>query len=181
MGHLVRTVLAVTPVSWWTLLVAVAGTVLSLVVWRPVVRASGWGNATTLASALLITAVLALTMGPGSASGPGGIRTCVRAAPALVETSVYRITTSAEALLNLVFLVPLGVTMVLATRRPVLATMVILALPGAVELTQTRIPGRVCSGADYVTNVTGGLVGIGIGVLTAVVWGRASRSISAAR
>jgi len=167
-GHLVHTVLAVTPMSWWTLLVAVAGTVLSLVVWRPVVRASGWGNPTTLASTLLITAVLALTMGPGSASGPGGIRMCVRAAPALVETSVYRITTSAEALLNLVFLVPLGVTMVLATRRPV-------------ELTQTRIPGRVCSGADYVTNVTGGLVGIVVGVLTAVVWGRASRSISAAR
>lgn len=59
--------------------------------------------------------------------------------------------------------------------------MVILALPGAVELVQTQIPGRVCSGADYVTNVAGGLVGIGIGVLTAAVWGRASRSIRAAR
>ncbi len=60
-------------------------------------------------------------------------------------------------------LLPLGVAVVLAARRLGPGLLVVLVVPAAIELAQTRVPGRVCSGVDYATNASGGIVGVLLG------------------
>lgn len=168
-------VLRYTPLSVGSFLLGAVGLAVALLLWRPLVRATGWGSPGTLAALVLGVGVLALTLTPGRAVGPRGVRSCVRAAQVQVDSKIGQIATSPEALLNLVLLAPLGFALVLATRRAWLAALLVLALPGVVELAQTRVPGRVCSGLDYLTNATGGLAGVALGALALALGGAARR------
>ena len=153
----------------WTLVIGLLGVALSIRFAPAVAARLGWRRRATLVCALLVSGVLALTMGPGGAVNPGGVRACVRRTETQVGTLFSGVPASAEALLNLVFLFPLGVALVLATRRVWLPILLVLLLPGAIELVQTQLPGRVCSAVDYFTNVTGGVAGTLVGGLVLLV------------
>jgi VanZ family protein len=71
-----------------------------------------------------------------------------------------------ESWLNIAMLMPLGFGLMLATRRVVWPSLLVVLLPVAIELTQVLIPGRECSVSDWLANSLGGLVGVGVGWLT---------------
>ncbi len=78
----------------------------------------------------------------------------------------------AEALLNVVMLLPFGVAAGYALR---LAWPVILTAGGAsllVELTQGLLGNGTCHSADVVRNVAGAAIGAGLGVVLANIYGR---------
>lgn len=93
----------------------------------------------------------------------------MRSAPRQLDRTVTAQALPTETLLNAVMLVPLGVALALAARRLLPAVAVLLVVPGAVEVVQTRIPGRTCSGVDYLTNLGGGLAGVALGAVLLVV------------
>ena len=166
--------LAVTPLSGWTLGYAVLGGLAAVAVRGPLVRHTGWRPGWTLASLFALAAVLALTLAPSrDYPRPLGVRSCLRGAAGQVGNGSVVALGGAEAQLNLVLLAPLGVVLVLATRRWLVAAVVVVVLPALVELTQTQVPGRTCSGSDYVANVAGAVGGVLLGGVLLV---RPSRS-----
>jgi VanZ family protein len=155
----------VTPLSWWTVGYAVLAVLVVVAVRGPLVRRTGWRPAWTVVSLLALAAVLAVTLAPSrDFPRPLGVGSCLREAAGQVRNGSAFALGGAQAELNLVLLVPLGTALVLATRRVRVPLAVVLALPALVELTQTQVPGRLCSGNDYVVNVTGGLGGVALGV-----------------
>ena len=156
--------LAVTPLSRWTLGCAVVGGLAAVVVRGPLVRRTGWRPGWTLVSLLTLAAVLAVTLAPShDVPRPLGVRSCLRGTTGQLGNGSLFALGGAEAGLNLVLLVPLGVVLVMATRGLLVPVAVVVVLPALVELTQTQVPGRTCSGSDYVANVAGGLVGVALG------------------
>jgi hypothetical protein len=152
------------PIRPPAVVILVVGLLISLLLWRPLVRRFSWRPLPTLAALVVLSATLALTLGPGFAEGVS-IRQCVPSTRGELVSELRAIGQSSEGLLNLLLLVPLGVAATLATRRPLLACVVVIALPGLIELMQSQIPGRVCSGTDYLENVLGGLAGVAMGAV----------------
>lgn len=154
------------PVSGWTLAVLVVGAALSLLLWRPLARRRDWRPAATLAALLLLTATLALTVTPEGRGRPMGLRACI---PDDLPDLVFNIFHTGGGLtgdlLNLVLMLPLTVSLVLATRRVLPAAAVAVLLPFSVELVQTQLPGRSCAISDLVTNAAGALLGVALGAL----------------
>jgi D-alanyl-D-alanine carboxypeptidase len=72
-----------------------------------------------------------------------------------------------ESLANTAMFVPLGASLGLAVRPRAwpLVALAGAALSAAVELAQTRLPGRVPDVQDLVANAGGGLIGLGIAVV----------------
>jgi VanZ family protein len=165
LDHLLRTAFDVTPLSPLTGLYALLGVVVSLVVWRPLVRATSWASVPTLLALLALTLVLALTLAPAATDITSDSSGCYLGGRHL-RSRLLQIRTDPESLLNLVLFVPLGLFAVLALRRIWLPTLLVLVLPAVIELAQLRIPGRECSGIDYLTNAAGGLAGVLLGALT---------------
>jgi glycopeptide antibiotics resistance protein len=150
-------------VSVWTLVALVAGAVLSLLLWRPLVRWRRWQPAATLASLLFLTVTLALTGTPGDPDPPMGLYACIPTdLPDLVFNIIHTGGGLVGALLNLVLMLPLTFSLVLATRRVWPGVMVAVVLPVAVELTQTVLPGHYCTISDVLTNGTGALLGVAL-------------------
>ena len=170
LDHLLRVAFFVTPLTNATAVYATVGVGASLVIWWPLVRWTGWARIPTLLALLSLAATLALSLAPNGAAPREGLRACILGAPRLLQAQLFSITTSPEALLNTVMLIPLGLFAVLAVRRVWPVALFILLLPTVVELSQTRIDGRYCSGIDYVTNIIGGLVGVVLGTLILVSW-----------
>jgi VanZ like family len=144
--------------------ILVVGLSISVLIWRPLVRRFSWRPWPTLVALVAISVTLALTLGPGFAEGVT-IRQCVPSTRGELVGELRAVAQSSEGLLNLLLLVPLGVAATLATRRPLLVCILVIALPGLIELMQTQIAGRVCSGTDYVENVLGGLAGVAVGAV----------------
>lgn len=178
-GRILHTALFVTPLSVQTVLYAVIGLAVTALVWWPLVRLTGWSPVPTLLALVALTAVLALTLAPGNVDYVTGVRACIAGAPHHLRARLLAISTSPEALLNMVLLVPLGLFAVLAVRRAWPVAVFVVVLPAVIELAQTRVPGRVCSGIDYLTNVTGGLLGVLLGWLVLVLWRRRSARLQA--
>lgn len=170
--HVLRTALFVTPLTVDTARYAAVGLAVSLLLWWPVVRCTQWSAIPTLLAFLSLSVVLALTLAPGGHRDEGGARACILGAPSQLRAQLGSISTSPEALLNTVMLVPLAFFAVLAIRRAWPVVLAVLLLPAVIELAQTRIPGRTCSGMDYVTNAAGGLAGALLGALVLVLWQR---------
>lgn len=163
--------------SGQSLLVGGLVAVVGLLVRRPLAHRLGWAPTPTLVSLLLLAAVAALTLGPGGSTATIGVRSCVRRAPRGLDATVSSPTVPLETALNVVMLLPLGVAVVLAARRLGPGLLVVLVVPALVEVTQTRVPGRVCSGVDYATNASGGIVGVllgGVLLLLVPPWRRRS-------
>lgn len=175
LDHILRTAFDVTPLSPLTGLYALLGVVLSLLVWRPLAHATGWAPVPTLFALLALTLVLALTLAPAPADLASDSSGCYFGSHHL-RSRLLQIRTDPESLLNLVLFVPLGLLAVLAVRRVWPPTLLVLVLPAVIELAQLRIPGRECSGIDYLTNVAGGLVGVLLGWLLLRVARRRARS-----
>lgn len=172
LGELTRvwqTAVRVTPFSWWSLAIAVVGVVGALLAYGPISRVTGWSRWPTLLALLSLTGVLALTLGPGAWGYDDSLRQCVAEVGRLDLRQLRWLRHSADGLLNVTMLVPLGFFTVLAVRRVWPAAVLVLALPLVVETVQTIIPGRQCSPIDYLTNVTGGLVGVAVGAVVLVV------------
>jgi VanZ family protein len=154
----------VTPLSRWTVVYAVLGILVAVAARGPLVRRTGWRPGWAAVSLLALAAVLAVTLAPSrDFPRPLGVGACLRGAAGQVRDGSAFALGGDQAGLNLVLLVPLGTALVLAARRVLVPLAVLVALPALVELTQTQVPGRLCSGNDYVLNVTGGLGGAALG------------------
>lgn len=159
------------PISRWTLLFVVLGVGLCLLSWRRVVARTGWRPLPTLGALLALAGALALTLSPkGWAGNHRSLAQCVPADWAEVGHAASHVGASLESLLNVGLLTPLGIALVLASRRIVWPAAVMVLLPTVVELSQTGIRGRECSATDWIANALGGLIGVALGVATERWW-----------
>jgi len=152
------------PINKWALVVGVLAAVLALLVWRPLVARTGWRRWPTLTMLLALCMAGALTLPPNG----GRIRplsACIPTDLDDVTRAVGRVGGGLENLLNVAMLMPLGLAAVLATRRVLGPALLVLILPAAIEMTQTLVPGRQCSPADYLANAVGGLLAVAAGAL----------------
>jgi VanZ family protein len=163
------------PVSDWTVLALLAGGLLSVLLWRPVVHAWHWQPRATLATLLFLTVTLALTVTPDGNGPPNGLAPCIpNDLPDLVFNIFFTGGGVGGEALNFLLMLPLTFSLVLASRRGWPALLIALALPVAVELAQTEVPGRYCAVGDVVTNTAGALFGTVLGWFV-VNWSAGSR------
>ena len=125
-----------------------------------------------MATATLVVVVLAVTLVPGSAVEGGACLACGNFA-------------LADAILNLVLFVPLGIGLAMLLPRYVwLPVALAVGLSTGIELAQLLLPGRYATLADVVANGTGAAIGAGLvrhagrprapaESREAVAWGRA--------
>jgi glycopeptide antibiotics resistance protein len=152
------------PVSWWTAVALVGGVALSALLWRPLARLRGWRPCWTVATLLVLTLVLSLTLTPGAEARAAGLRACIPAQSPTVGFVVFHTGGGLVAdLLNALLTLPVTLSLVVATHRVWPALVSAPLLPLCIELTQTMIPGRVCAVSDLVTNTVGGLLGVALG------------------
>lgn len=152
------------PVSGWTLVAVAAGVAISLLVWRPLARWRRWQPGATLAALLLFTVALALTVTPDGDQPARGLNACIPHDWNDFLSNVLHTGGGVSGdVLNLLLLLPLTISLVLASRRMLPAVAVAALLPPAVELVQTQLPGRSCAISDMLTNGAGALLGIAIG------------------
>jgi hypothetical protein len=164
------------------LLVAVSGLLCALlaVALRPGV---GWFTALSVAGLVWSLAVIAtITLipangAPGVVSAEGRLATCSWDVGGPAPDGFW-IFAGGQRLLNTVAFVPSGVLLVLAAARwrsawvLVPAGLALLAVYSvAIEATQLELArlDRACDVTDVVDNVTGAVIGVGIGVALAVV------------
>lgn len=152
------------PVSSWTLVTLVVGVAISLLVWRPLARWRRWQPSATLAALLSFTAVAALTLTPIGDQPSIGLDACI---PADWNDFVFNVLHTGGGIsgdgLNFLLLLPLTLSLVLASGRTAPAIALALFLPPAIELAQTQLPGRWCGVTDALTNGTGALLGVALG------------------
>lgn len=157
---------AVVPVSAWTIAVLALGALVGLSAARPLAKRTGWPARGILITVVLLSAVLALTLPPGSERHANGLHACLpEDFPDLVGTVLNSGGGIAGNVLNLLLLLPLTASAVLTIGRTVPAVVLALTLPPAIELAQSQIPGRWCSLADVLANVAGALAGALLGAV----------------
>lgn len=135
----------------------------ALALWRPVVRSTGWPSVATLLFLLSAAVCVALTLPDQFAPGAfGRLQSCVGwpGAPASVR---HLDTGPSHQVVNVLLWVPLGLTGLLATRRPVAVAAGASATWALVELVQTIDPVRMCSPVDWFSNTCGALTGVLLG------------------
>jgi VanZ like family len=149
---------------------------LAAVAARPVARLTGWPLWTAAAVLQAGAVICILTLGPAPGhpvTGPdgGAIVDCVRslADPSAWWHGLIATTDRGERVGNVLMFVPLGFFAVLATRRPVVAAVLGVLAPCAIEFCQVLIGGgRDCAANDWLNNATGALLGVVAGV--AALW-----------
>ncbi|MFC6878757.1 MULTISPECIES: VanZ family protein [Actinomadura] len=154
---------AVRALALWAVLAAGA----ALLVWRPLVRRTGWAAPPTLALLAWTGLVLAMTLPMTVAPGSGGrLGRCVAHPVADIAWSVRIFgTRGLEDVMNVALWVPCGFLAVLATRRPIAAPAVTAAVFVAVEFLQTLDPGRECDPGDWAYNSAGVAAGALVGAV----------------
>lgn len=162
------------PVSGWTLVALIAGSLASAPLARLLAARTGWRRNSTLTTLILLTGILAITLTPGEDSGFNEFHPCLSADPAdPIRGILHSGGGLGGTLLNALLLLPLTCSATLTTRR-VLPTLVFaFVLPSLIEPAQTLIPGRYCSASDLVTNISGAVLGVALGYLLLL---RAKRS-----
>lgn len=152
------------PVSVWTLVAVAAGLVVSLLVWRPLARWRHWQPGATLAALLLFTITVALTLTPEGDRPAMGLDACI---PYDWNDFLFNVLHTGGGIvgnvLNVLMLLPLTTSLVLASRRMLPVVAVAVLLSPVIELVQSQLPGRSCTINDIVTNDTGALLGIAVG------------------
>ncbi|MBW0108844.1 VanZ family protein [Pseudonocardia sp. KRD-182] len=153
----------VVPFTWSTVAVLLVGLVAVAILWKPLVVRTGWQPMPIMFAGVCLAATAALTLGgAGHVPNTG----CVVWNNAGVIGVLTEASHDLESFFNAALLLPLGLTLVLAMRRTLPPLLVVLVLPGLIEAAQLVVPGRVCSTADYLLNVSGGLVGVAAGAVT---------------
>lgn len=146
---------------------ALGSVAVALLVWRPLVRRTGWAPWPTLA--LMAWALLVMSATLPMAADPGvGMRLgdCVRDPASDIAWSIGIFgTRGMEDVMNVALWVPCGLLGVLATRRAVAAPALIAAGFVAVEFLQTLDAGRECDPGDWAYNSFGVAAGAGTAVL----------------
>ncbi|MBO0850898.1 MAG: VanZ family protein, partial [Pseudonocardia sp.] len=155
------------PISQWTLGFAALGVGVSLLSWKWLARRTGWRPLPTLVALLALTGALALTVSPrgGRSRNRRTLAECVPVDWAELGHAAARVGGSLESLLNIGLLLPLGLALVLASRKVVWPAAMMVLLPAGIELAQTSINGRLCTPADWIANALGGLIGVAAGWL----------------
>jgi glycopeptide antibiotics resistance protein len=155
------------PVSGWTLVALAVGSTASLLWWQVVgqrARWRRWRPGATLCALLSFTLVVALTLTPDGSQPTLGLSACI---PYDWNDFVYNIFHtgggSGGEVLNLIVMVPLTFSVVLASRRVLPAVALGVLLPTGIEFLQTLLPGRDCAITDMLTNSLGGLLGAAAG------------------
>jgi glycopeptide antibiotics resistance protein len=155
------------PVNHWTPLLGLLGVAVCVLAWRPLAALAGWRPLPTLLAMVSLVAALTLTLVPkGWGGNHRSLAQCLPADWAEFGDSAAHVGTGVESWLNIAMLVPLGYGLMLATRRVVWPSLLVVLLPVAIELTQVLIPGRECSVSDWIANSLGGLIGVAVGWLT---------------
>lgn len=152
------------PLTGWTWLVLLAGLTAVTAVWWPLRRRPARPRLALLAAGLAVT-VLALTLTPGHRPQIG-LGACLAEIPD--ADTLGRVAHGMQGIWNVLLLMPLTASVVLAARARRAVTVATLALavllPGAIELVQTLLPGRECNPTDYLDNLLGGLSGLALGL-----------------
>jgi hypothetical protein len=154
-----------TPWLWPALALAVA---ISLVLFRPLARALRAPRPVAFLILLGIGGIVALTLTPGDdAFSPFNVQDCfVRWVPPI---GVGRVLNLGERGLNVLLFLPLGLGLGLLPRSRTKLALVAgaVALPFVVEGIQYLAPAldRSCSTVDLVDNLTGLLIGLGVGLV----------------
>lgn len=167
--------LGIVPVSWYSLAVMGLGLALTAIGLRPIVARTGWRRWPIAGAGVALTSTVALTLGSWGSTDVVRAPGCTFPGDTDVLALLLEAGHDLESALNAVLLVPLGLLLVLGIRKVLPPLLVVLVLPGVIEMTQLAIPGRVCSLADYLLNVAGGVVGVGLGA-AAVLGSRSVRS-----
>ncbi|HEY2099242.1 MAG TPA: VanZ family protein [Pseudonocardia sp.] len=155
------------PVNHWSPLLGLLGVVVCLLAWGPVARLTGWRRWPTLFAMVSLVAVFTLTLAPkGWEGNHRSLAQCLPSDWAEFGSSAGHVGSGVESWLNIVMLMPLGFGLMLASRRVVWPSLLMVLLPVAIELTQVLIPGRECSVSDWLANSLGGLIGVAVGWLT---------------
>ena len=172
------------PVTGWTYVVLVAGAAVSVLVWLLIGRKTGWRHwrsGATLCALLSLTVVLALTLIPKGNQPALGLAACI---PYDWDDFVYNVFHTGGGVagdaLNLFLMVPLTVSLVLATRRVFPIMLLGALLPLGIELIQTQLPGRSCAVSDLVTNSAGAVAGATVGWVIEARSRRTRHGLSAA-
>jgi hypothetical protein len=159
----------VVPVSTSTVVVLLVGVAAVMALWRPLIARTGWRPLPILFAGFCLAATAALTLvGADRASITG----CASVSGLDLGYVLAEAGHDLESFLNAALFLPLGLTLVLGIRRTLPPLMVVLVLPGLIEAAQLVVAGRVCSAADYVLNVAGGLVGVAAGAVAIRSWRR---------
>ncbi|MDG4762954.1 VanZ family protein [Solwaraspora sp. WMMD406] len=171
----------------WPFLTLAVVTLIGVFAHRPVARRLGWRRWPTLGVFVGAAAVAALTLPPApisstvplapgvSVSGPDGeiVAGCLRSLtdPAVLWSGLVTVDSLGERVGNVAMFVPVAFFLVLAVRRPLIGTGVLLVVPAMVELAQAVSGlGRQCVGYDWVNNATGVLVGAAAAGVVRLVW-----------
>jgi hypothetical protein len=139
---------------------------VTLLVWRPLVRRTGWARWPTLALMVWTLLVLSMTL-PLSADPGAGARldACVNDRLGdLAQRIVVFGSRGTEDFMNVALWLPCGLLGVLATRRAVAAPVVISAGFVVVELLQPLDAGRWCDPLDWAYNSFGVAAGAALAV-----------------
>jgi len=112
--------------------------------------------------------IVSATLTPGGTAARAGGLTCDVSRIGLAP--LHDLLRISEVSLNVALFIPLGAALGLLPRSGRKATAIIaaLALPVAIETIQLLVPflERACQSADVSDNVTGLLIGLGVGTLT---------------
>ncbi|MFE2544367.1 VanZ family protein [Actinacidiphila glaucinigra] len=86
----------------------------------------------------------------------------------IVSKDVLESFGTTQGWMNVALFVPIGFLGVRAARRPLPPVLLSVLLAGGIETVQACLPviGRYCDTSDFVTNVTGAVAGVGVGVLS---------------
>ncbi len=152
------------PINRWSLLAGLLGAVLVVAISRGVCRRTGWRPIPTMVALLGLVMAFALTL-TVNGDDLGSVAACLPDGIDGVRRAFADVGSGLENLLNVAMLMPFALATVLATRRTMVPALVMLVLPGLIELAQTMVPGRQCSPADYLANALGGLLVVGAGAL----------------
>lgn len=141
----------------------VVGGVVAVMVWPTVVRRTNWSRFSTLLMLLGVAWYVAVSLTPaqGAFGATGSISSCL--------TTLADVTggldglSSGGAWSHVLFTLPAAFFAALAVRRtwPVMAVGVLV--PALVEILQSGLLGRACSGGEWLSSAGGALIGAALG------------------
>lgn len=138
--------------------------ILTGVVYRKVAKRTRWPSWPTLGAGIALAGVLAVTLTPDEWD-MGEKVTCIFSLPTTL--GLFALPALTQDSLNALLLLPLGFFSVLATRRAWMAALTVVMTPICIELIQALVPvlDRTCSSQDIINNISGGLLGVALGIL----------------
>jgi hypothetical protein len=139
--------------------------------YRRVAMDRGWRSWETLGAGIALAGALAVTLTPPEWDAKERAA-CLLAPPG--RLGLFQLPDLNPESLNALLLLPFGFFAVLATRRAWPALLPVILLPVFIELVQALLPAldRTCNLQDAINNLSGGLLGIGLGLTVILAQGR---------